>query len=228
MTSSLKAKLMIFHKNLQNITNSLKQTKNDLTKNFTELCKTLENVESYFKEKKMKFIEKLVEEESNRSEALKTNPNLVSFINNFSKMAKSKKFEKNQESKIPFKFCEEVKENKRDSNKPSPMPHKNTVKIKSLFEESKDLSLTQHERKQDLNDKEIELTITSSKLGFQENGELQNKEDIGQNNEENNQINSSNRENIEKKNSKVKYSKFIQRQCDIFFRLHVQKFKTLE
>ena len=133
MISSLKEQLINFHQNLQNTIYSLTKNQNELSNHFKELSETLEDVKKIFQEKRMKFMKKLVEEENNRDEVLKTNPNLVNFIHYFSKNTECDKSQKiNQyENETKTKQNKVIDENKR------------TVKFKSFLTFPAPSSITQ-------------------------------------------------------------------------------------
>ena len=91
MTEILIKTLINFYNNLQKVTNCLMENKNYLNQSLNTLTLCLKNVKQIGEEKKMKLLERLFEEEADRAEVLQNNPNITNFIENFSKLKKSKK-----------------------------------------------------------------------------------------------------------------------------------------
>ena len=89
------------------------ENKNYLNQSFVILSDCLKNFKHIYEEKKMKLLEKLFEEEATRTKVLQNNPNITSFITNFSKL----KRETNNKIENAFKLSFETEGEKSEEKK---------------------------------------------------------------------------------------------------------------
>ena len=129
MTDILIITLINFYLNLQKVTKCLMENKNYLNQSFVILSDCLKNFKHIYEEKKMKLLEKLFEEEATRTKVLQNNPNITSFITNFSKL----KRETNNKIENAFKLSFETEGEKSEEKKEVLKPIKNFQILRTIM-----------------------------------------------------------------------------------------------